>query len=192
MLLYLATRTERICHSPRSISFDKTTTFCEVLNQFLMRLSCYYISQSERSEFAPLSAVDLIWQDNNTLCDLKSIFSAIVVLLYLATQTERICTTFRGSFLFRTAFGVRLGLPIGSVYPIDSIPATLYTLFICSFKISVIFVKPLCSIFFDFAILFFKREWKACNSLLGVTCFPLLLLDMLPTLRTSCAGLWKG
>ena len=28
-----------------------------VLNQFLVRLSCYYISQSERGEFAPLSAV---------------------------------------------------------------------------------------------------------------------------------------
>ena len=72
----------------------------------------------------------------------------------------RISTTLRGSFLFRTTFGVRLGLPIGSVYPIDSIPATLYTLFICSFKISVIFVKLLWLNFFDFAILFSSASEK--------------------------------
>ena len=69
------------------------------------------------------------------------------MLLYLATRTERICTTLRGSFLFRTAFGVRLGLPIGSVYLFGSLPATLYKLFIFSFKISVIFVKLLRHIF---------------------------------------------
>ena len=78
---------------------------------------------------------------------LKSIFSAIVVLLYRATRTERICTALRGAFLFRTALGVRLGSPIGSVYLLGSLPATLYTLFICSFKIGVIFVKLLRHIF---------------------------------------------
>ena len=72
-----------------------------------MRLSCYYISQPERSESAPLSAVDS----------------------------------------FRTALGVWLGLPIGSAYLIDSLPAALDKLFIFSFKISVIFVKLLRRIF---------------------------------------------
>ena len=43
---------------------------------------------------------------------LKSIFSAIVVLLYLATRTGGICTTLRGSFLFRTTFGVRHFSPL--------------------------------------------------------------------------------
>ena len=80
------------------------------------------------------------------------------MLLYLAIRTERICTTLRGSFLFRTAFGVRLGLPIGSVNLFGSLPATLYKLFKFSFKISVIFVKLLWLNFFDFAILFVKRE----------------------------------
>ena len=81
------------------------------------------------------------------MAGLKFSFYSIAVLLCLATRTERICTTLRGPFLFRTTFGVRLGLPIGSVYPIDSLPAALDKLFIFSFKISVIFVKLLRHIF---------------------------------------------
>ena len=74
-----------------------------------------------------------------------------------------------------------------SVYPIGSLPATLYTLFICSFKISVIFVKLLWLNFFDFAILFCYSRVKRLRFASWRRLFSLLLLDMLPTLRTSCA-----
>ena len=60
------------------------------------------------------------------------------------------------------------------------------------FKISVIFVKIMCSKFFDFAILFSKREWKACNSLLGVTGFPYCRLIQSQLCALRAPGFWGG
>ena len=67
-----------------------------------------------------------------------------------------------------------------------------FQLFGFSFKIRIIFVKLLCSYFFDFAILFYQVRVKAWDSLLGVTGFPYCRLIQSQLCALRAPGFWGG
>ena len=81
---------------------------------------------------------------------------------------------------------------IGSVYLIGSLSAALYKSFIFSFKIRVIFVKPLRHIFSILQYYFSMREWKAWDSLLDVTGFPYCRLIQSQLCAHSAPGFGRG